>query len=227
MEEIIDDIFPIFFNVNTQRDFFSGSYKIPSAESILNNLNDLTQYAKIKNIKVVSSVGWYPPKSKHLSDTPDYKTTYPKHCLMNTEGAKFLKETSPENYFLADWNSHTGLQFNELHINNNIVLTKKNRDFFDGNPYSETLIHNLGVPIKQRPVFLVYGIDIDSTVLGLLRRGYTVKVVNDANRTLQGLPFKKEDIIEQKHNPYPNEVIAPLSDETPLEFLSTKTVISL
>ena len=43
----MEDILPIFFNVNTQRDFFSGSYKIPSAENILDNLNDLTQYAKI------------------------------------------------------------------------------------------------------------------------------------------------------------------------------------
>ena len=161
MEEIIEETFPIFFNVNTQRDFFEGgTYKIPSAEHILVNLNDITQYAKIRGAKVISTVGWYHPSSKFLSDTPDYNKTYPKHCLMNTEGAKFLKETSPESYFLMDWNSPQGLQFHELHNNNNVVVTKKTRDFFEGNTYSESLIHNLGIPIMQRPIFLVYGIDI-------------------------------------------------------------------
>jgi hypothetical protein len=67
MEEIIEETFPIFFNVNTQRDFFEGgTYKIPSAEHILVNLNDITQYAKMKGAKVVSTVGWYPPNSKFL-----------------------------------------------------------------------------------------------------------------------------------------------------------------
>ena len=37
----MEDLFPIFINVNTQRDFFNGSYKIPSSDSILTNLNDL------------------------------------------------------------------------------------------------------------------------------------------------------------------------------------------
>jgi len=224
---MMENAFPIFFNVNTQRDFFEGSYKIPSVEHILNNLNDLTQYAKIKNVKVVSTVGWYPENANHLSSSPDYKKTFPKHCLMNTEGAKFLKETSPESYFLMDWNSPQGLQFHELHNNNNVVVTKKTMDFFEGNTYSESLIHNLGIPIMQRPNFLVYGVNIGPTVLGLLRRGYSVKVVEDANRNFNGMPFKKSDIIDEKQNPYPDQITTPLIDETPLQFLSTKNVLSL
>lgn len=223
----MEDVFPIFFNVNTQRDFFTGSYKIPSVEHILNNLNDITQYAKVRGAKVVSTVGWYHPNSSFLSDSPDYRKTYPKHCLMNTEGAKFLKETSPEGYFLMDWNSPSGLQFHQLHENNNVVVTKKSMDFFEGNTYSESLIHNLGIPIMMRPNFLVYGIDVGPVVLGLLRRGYSVKVVEDANRNLNGTPFKKSDIIEQKQNPYPDQIQAPLLDETPLQFISTRDVLSL
>lgn len=74
---------------------------------------------------------------------------------------------------------------------------------------------------------MVYGIEIGPVVLGLLRRGYAVKVVDDANRNLNGMPFKKSDVIEQKQNPYPDQIQAPLSDETPLEFLTTKQVMSL
>lgn len=223
-----EELFPIFFNVNTQRDFFEGgSYKIPSAEHILTNLNDITQYAKIRGAKVISTVGWYHPNSKFLSDTPDYNKTYPKHCLMNTEGAKFLKETSPDSYFLMDWNTSQGIAFHELHENNNVVVTKKGLDFFEGNTYSESLIHNLGIPIMQRPLFMVYGINIGPVVLGLLRRGYAVKVVEDANRNFNGMPFKKSDVIEAKQNPYPDQIVGELVDETPLQFLSTKQVLSL
>lgn len=224
---MMEEAFPIFFNVNTQRDFFEGSYKIPSAEHILNNLSDLTQYAKINNVKVVSTVGWYTSEAKHLSETPDYNKTFPKHCLMNTEGAKFLRETSPESYFLMDWNSPQGLQFHELHENNNVVVTKKTRDFFEGNTYSESLIHNLGIPIMQRPSFLVYGVDIGPTVLGLLRRGYSVKVVEDANRNFNGMPFRSDDVIDKKQSPYLEEQNVNVVDDTPLQFISTKNVLSL
>jgi len=79
----------------------------------------------------------------------------------------------------------------------------------------------------QRQIFLVYGIDIGPTVLGLLRRGYTVKVVQDSNRNLNGTPFKKSDIIDEKQNPYPDQITSPLVDETPLTFINAKEVLSL
>jgi len=223
-----ENLFPIFFNVNTQRDFFDGgSYKIPSAEAILNNLNDITQYARVRGAKVISSVGWYHPESKFLSETPDYKKTYPKHCMMDTEGAKFLKETSPNDYYIVDWNTTKGLSFHELHDNTNVVLTKKTMDFFEGNSFSESLIHNLGIPIMQRPIFLVYGIEVGPVVLGLLKRGYSVMVVEDANRNFNGMPFNISNIIEQTPNPYPNEIQSQTEVATPVKFITTENVLKL
>jgi hypothetical protein len=41
------------------------------------------------------------------------------------------------------------------------------------------------------------------------------------------MPFKKNDVIDEKQNPYPDQIVAPLIDETPLTFISTKEVLSL
>lgn len=224
----MEEVLPIFFNVNTQRDFFDGgSFKIPTSDNILINLNDITQFARTRGCKVINSVGWYSHDSSFLSDNADYNKTFPKHCLMNTEGAKFLKETSPISYFLMDWSSPSGLQFHQLHENSNVVVTTKNLDFFEGNTYSESLIHNLGIPIMMRPSFLVYGINIKPLVSALLKRGYSVKVVEDANRGFDGLPLKREDVIDRKQNPYPGEIQTNLEDNAPLQFIKTKDVLAL
>jgi hypothetical protein len=74
---------------------------------------------------------------------------------------------------------------------------------------------------------MVYGIEVGPVVLGLLRRGYAVKVVEDANRNFNGTPFKKSDVIDQKQNPYPDQIQGQLIDETPLQFITTKEVLSL
>lgn len=214
----------IFFNVDTQKDFFSGGYKVPSADAIVNNLNDITQFAKINRIKVVNTAGWYPEDAKHISEMPDYQETFPPHCMMGTEGAKFIKETQPEKFTIIDWTNPGGISLQDVHKSREIALTKKLMDPFDGNPYGESILHNLGVPIHQRPKFVVYGINVAPTVLGLLKRGYEVIVVNDANRTLQGTPFSQSDIIDAPQNPYPDQV--QVKQNVALEFINTENLIS-
>jgi nicotinamidase-related amidase len=214
----------IFFNVDTQKDYFEGKYKIPSADTIVNNLNDITQFAKQNRIKVINTAAWYPEDAKHLSDMPDYEETFPYHCMMNTEGAKFIKETQPEKFTIIDWANPGGINLMEVHKSKDVAMTKKSMDPFDGNPYGESLLHNLGVPIHQRPKFVVYGINVGPTVLGLLRRGYEVIVVNDANRTFKGVPFTQTDIIAPAQNPYPDQV--QVKQNVALEYINTKNLIS-
>lgn len=217
--------FPIFININTQKDFFEGgNCEIPNINRILNNIKELTEFSKRKNIKVVNIASWYLPDSNFFSESPNYETTLPKHCIIGSDGARFIEETFPTTYFLMDWNSNK-IEFHKMHSEKNIIVTKKGLNFFEGNPYSESLIHNLGIPIMQRPIFIVYGININSTVLDLLKRGYTVKVVEDANLNFNGMPFSKYDIIEDKQNPYPDQFNdSNIVDDTPLHFLKTKDV---
>jgi nicotinamidase/pyrazinamidase len=213
----------VFFNVDTQKDFFEGSYRIPSVDNIVRNLNDITQYAKLKNIKVVNTAGWYKKDSPHLSNMPDFTETFPHHCLMETDGAKFIKETQPQKFTIIDWANPSGISLMDIHKNREIAITKSKFDPFDGNPYGESLLHNLGVPIKQRPKFVVYGINVGPTVLGLLRRGYEVIVVLDANRNFDGVQFKQDDIIQEAGNPYPDQV--QVKQNVDLQFITTESLL--
>jgi nicotinamidase/pyrazinamidase len=188
----------IFINVDTQKDFFDGSFKINGSEKIVDNLSKLTQFAKNNYIKVVNIACWYDDKTKHLSETPDFVETFPPHCIMGTDGAKFIKETQPEKLFVIDWGNPQGISLADMHKSREIAITKNKMNSIEGNPYGETLLHNLGVPINQRPKFIIYGVNIVSTVLPILRRGYEVIVVSDANINFNGGVF---DVSELVSNP--------------------------
>lgn len=214
----------IFWNIDTQKDFFEGgSYKIPSTDAIINNLNDITQFAKVNNIKIVNTAGWYPSEAKHISDFPDYTDTFPPHCMMGTEGAKFIKETQPTKFSVIDWANPGGISFQDIHKSREIAITKSAMDPFEGNPYGESILHNLGIPIQKRPKFVLYGINISITALALLKRGYEIIVVSDANRNFDGVSFHQENIIPPTMNPYPDQV--QVKQNVALEFISTENLL--
>lgn len=212
----------VVFNIDTQQDFFEGGLvDIPNHESILSNLEKISKVCKDNGTKVISTIRWFKDDSEFFSEMPDYRETFPKHCIKDTKGARFINQTAPDRYFLLNWEGGN-LNFPEIHKNNNVVVTKKSLDVFEGNQYFDAIIHNLGVPFMERPHYIVYGVEVGPTVLGLLRRGYEVTVVSDANINTNGQPFKKEDIITQQTSPdadiKPKEVLA-------LNFITTENLV--
>jgi nicotinamidase/pyrazinamidase len=178
----------IFWNVDTQVDFMEpdGKFPVPNGESIKPNLKKLTEFARENKIKVINTMAWYPKDSKELSETPDMAETFPLHCLIGTEGVRFIGETSPEpgDTMVIDWESQKGIFFPDLHKYRNIIVRKNVLDVFEGNSFTEALVNNLGIPIMDRPTFIVYGVptntNLKRVVEGLARRGYEVNVVTDA-----------------------------------------------
>jgi nicotinamidase-related amidase len=212
----------IFFNIDTQQDFFDrDSLDIPNGESILNNLKSVSEYLKSEKIKTIHTIRWFTEDSNFFSEMPDYTTKLPKHCIKDSKGARFINQTAPIGYFLMDWVGGN-LVFPEIHRNLNIVVTKKSPNIFEGNSFSEALINNLGIPIMQRPSFYLYGVSVGDTALSLLRRGYSVTIISDANINLDGQLFKKEDIIENAINP---ETGKQANETLPLNFITTKELI--
>ncbi len=235
----------VFICVDTQNDYFTGKYKIPNTEVVLPNLAKLTEAAKKYGVKVVTTRGWYKPDSECFNGEPDYVGTFPSHCIMATEGAHVIDEAKPEQPLTIDWANVT-LNFPEIHQSRNIVINKSdflvNRlnkkefaDPFEGNTYMESLMHNLGIPIMDRPTYIIYGINVGATALGLMKRGYDVYVVNDANVNYNGMPMTKEDIIQTHQVTQEGggmlgsqmggmDYEAPAEDES-IKFVNTKELI--
>lgn len=183
----------IFWNVDTQYDFMKpdGKLFIPGATEIEGNLEYLTRIAADYNIKVVNTADYHTLQSRELSDTPDFKTTFPPHCLVGSKGVEFIDATKPANSYVIDWRDPN---FNpaELQKHRNIVLCKDEFDAFHptGAPHTEKVLNILN-PHRA----IVYGVAtnvcVDFAVQGLLQRGVEVYVPTDAIKELPGLPLEK------------------------------------
>jgi nicotinamidase/pyrazinamidase len=86
----------IFWDVDTQYDFMKadGKLYVPDAEQIIPNLKKLTDYAHGHGIRIVASADDHVREHPEISDTPDWKTTFPPHCLRGTPGQKKIPETA-------------------------------------------------------------------------------------------------------------------------------------
>ncbi len=86
----------IFWDVDTQYDFMhaDGKLYVPEAERIIGNLKRLTDYAHARGIRIVASADDHVLGHPELSDTPDWKSTFPPHCMRGTPGQKKIPETA-------------------------------------------------------------------------------------------------------------------------------------
>jgi nicotinamidase/pyrazinamidase len=86
----------IFWDVDTQYDFMKadGKLYVPDAEHIIPNLKKLTDFAHGHDLRIVASADDHLPQHPEISDKPDWKTTFPPHCLRGTPGQKKIPETA-------------------------------------------------------------------------------------------------------------------------------------
>ena len=86
----------IFWDVDTQYDFMraEGKLYVPEAETLIPRLKRLTDYAHGHNIRVVASADDHVAGHPEISDTPDWKNTFPPHCMRGTPGQQKIPETA-------------------------------------------------------------------------------------------------------------------------------------
>lgn len=182
----------LFWNVDTQIDFIepAGKLYVKGAEKLKPVFKKITQFAADNQIRVINTCDYHLINSNELSGNPDFKTTFPEHCMAGSDGAEFINETKPAFPAIVDWITNLAIlpQLANARQFRNIVIRKDAFDVFEGNPYT-TKILNL---LHPDTVF-VYGVStnicVDKAVCGLAQLGYKVFVFEDAIRELPKIPL--------------------------------------
>lgn len=178
----------IFWNVDTQKDFMdkNGSLYVPNAESIKPELDLLTDLAYDFEIKIVNTMDCHTSESKEFSNNPDFKTTFPPHCVEGSYGICLIPEVRLHRKTCVI-RTETSLSRNEVKIRTakDIAITKDQFDVFAGNPNTEKVLE-----ILNPKIVVVYGVAtnvcVDYAVKGLLNFGCQVIVIEDAIKEIPG-----------------------------------------
>ena len=179
----------LFWNVDTQVDFVEpqGKLYVQGAEKIKPLWQQITDFAKQKNIRVVNTADFHYPESAELSDNPDFVNTFPQHCMANTPGAKYVAETQPEDAVEFDWDKAYD-RFDAVGSTRNTIIRKDAFDVFAGNPYTDNILQML-----SPETIVVYGVTtnvcVNDAVIGLSERVKRVIVLMDAIKELPNIPL--------------------------------------
>jgi nicotinamidase/pyrazinamidase len=170
----------LLWDVDTQVDFVhaDGKLAVPGAPGALTAMAQLVEAARAAGIPHVASADDHELTDPEISQSPDYRTTYPPHCLRGTHGAEKITETLqrdpvPLALTVVPRKWLRGREF---------LLLKKSFDVFT-NPNAERLLELLD---PQEIVLFGVATDVcnDAAIRGLLARGRAVTFVEDASRGL-------------------------------------------
>lgn len=178
----------LFWDVDTLNDFIwpDGKLYVPGSEEIVPVLRALTDFAHDHQIPILASADNHELTDPEISENPDWKTTFPPHCMRGTRGQQKIAETTLRNPMVLDrepWAKDRLVREVRSHQGDFLIL-KGSLDVF-GNPNTATLLETL-----DPQVIVLYGVATDfcvkCAVEGLLRRlpGKRIHVVTDAIRSI-------------------------------------------
>jgi nicotinamidase/pyrazinamidase len=181
----------IFWDVDTQHDFImpDGKLYIKGAETILPRLLALTGFAREKGVPLLGSVDYHAANDSEISDTPDFRETFPPHCLAGTPGQEKVEATRPKDPLFIDSRPEDKVALKQrvrqhLDRGGEVIFRKQRFDVFS-NPNVDTVLDAV------RPDrIVVYGVALDVcdryAIEGLLdRKRYRVALVEDATRAIR------------------------------------------
>ena len=175
----------ILWDVDTQVDFMepNGKLYVPGARDVAPAMEQLVDAARAARITHVASADDHELTDPEISDAPDFRNTYPPHCLRGTRGAEKVLETKQRDPLpLALVPFPPGLLPSMIAGKREVLLLKKNFNVFT-NPNTDPLLDAL-----DPDEIVVFGVatDVcdDAAIRGFLQRGRRVVFVEDAARGL-------------------------------------------
>jgi nicotinamidase/pyrazinamidase len=175
----------VLWDVDTQVDFMlpHGKLYVGGAEETIPAMRRLVEGARAAGIVHVASADDHELTDPELAGEPDFRNTYPPHCLRGTRGAQKIPETEQDDPLpLASLPIPPGLVPGLVEGRREFLLLKKNFNVFT-NPNAEALLDAL-----DPEQIVVFGVatDVcdDAAIRGFLLRGRRVLFVEDAARGL-------------------------------------------
>ncbi len=175
----------LLWDVDTQVDFMlpDGKLYVPGAEETIPAMRRLVEAARAAGVVHVASADDHELTDPEIVDDPDFRNTYPPHCLRGTTGAEKIAETKQDDPLpLSHLPFPPGLVPGLVEGRREILILKKNFNVFT-NPNTDPLLDAL-----DPDEIFVFGVatDVcdDAAIRGFLQRGRKVRFVADAARGL-------------------------------------------
>ncbi len=184
----------LFWDVDTQFDFMmpDGRLYVPGAEEIIETVSTVRRFAFDRGYSMMADVDWHSTDDPEISETPDFKTTFPPHCMAGTPGGErvgYLGEVPIDCVDIMKTDSadlSRMAQRNPFHI----VIRKNSLDVFE-NPNTDELVR-----LISPKHIVVFGVALDfcvaCVVSGLTRyEGAEVSLLSDATKGLGATPTEE------------------------------------
>ncbi len=161
----------VFWDVDTLYDFMraDGRLYVPGSEEIIPVLQALTDFAHQHRTPIVASADNHELSDAEISDAPDWRTTFPPHCMRDTPGQLKIAETALRDPLVIEpeLQDPGALAHRILGHRGDILLHKRALDVFS-NANVPTLLRTL-----EPEAIVAYGVATDFcdkfTIEGLLR----------------------------------------------------------
>jgi nicotinamidase/pyrazinamidase len=188
----------LFWDVDTQYDFMrpEGRLYVAGAEGIIDTVSEARRFALENGYSIIAATDWHREGNKEISDKPDFKTTFPSHCMAGKPGSErvgYLGELPIDvvpNERMNDGDLRKLIDKKQFHI-----VTRKE----ELNPFSNPNMTKILEFLKPR-VVVVFGVALDLCVRQAVEEllgmgGIKVYLLRDA---VKGLGLKGDDeVIEE------------------------------
>ncbi|MEJ2704957.1 MAG: isochorismatase family protein [Sedimentisphaerales bacterium] len=181
----------IFWDVDSQFDFMKpeGKLYVPGAETIIPKVSEVRRFALEGGYSMIADIDWHSRDNSEISDTPDFKETFPPHCMAGEPGAErvgFLGSV-PIQYIDIDEMDVEAIRALIRDEQFHVVIRKESLNVFD-NPNAEKLVSL----VKPKRV-IVFGDTLDCCVYYVARGlnkipGIKVSLLADVVKGLEVRP---------------------------------------
>jgi nicotinamidase/pyrazinamidase len=181
----------LFWDVDTQYDFLmpDGRLYVPGADQIIPAISDLRAMALDGGCSIIASTDWHSTENPEISETPDYRQTFPPHCMAGTPGAERVGYLGEPPIDVIDRKPMDAGELAELADKQqfHIVIRKEAIDPFS-NPNTARLVEL----VWPGEVF-VFGVALDFCVLDTLKSlarfpDIQLALLRDATKGLSARP---------------------------------------